>query len=240
MFNYLVNGHTALIEKFENSFNAVAQCVYQKTSPDCLPELNTHCNHLQQLAEEHPNHPAIAALFREHIPYLVCASDFLTAQAARATCACAVVTGKQEQLLRLYDGWTTGWLKAYIPADGKVPEACMNRERPMLRAAYETINSSFINLAFKLPAAMALEVVLVLTEAPAGQQITYSQWQYAQLLLTHLQQVLNNPTIPVTEESVINTLLALRCNTGQFSIWYTQHLKDAIEQAGSMAEKKSD
>lgn len=230
---------TDFIERFDNSFNTVTRCAYDKTSPGSLPELNTHCEALEQLAEEHPNHPAIAQLFRENIPLLVCVLDYLNKQAARTAAADAEVNQKLQRLLRLYDRWSTGWLKAFMPADCKVPEAFVTRERPQLSADYEIIDKTFTQLAFKLPAAMALEVVLVLIQAPADEVITYSQWQYAQQLTTHIQQVLGNPIVPATEERVIETLLAFRYNTGRFSMWFTQHLKDALQQAGSMAEKKS-
>ncbi|GGH65736.1 hypothetical protein HNQ91_002018 [Filimonas zeae] len=239
MLNNFPNSSAAFIEKVENSFNTVTRCVYEKNATNALQELAQGCNELLQLAEEHPNHPAITALFQEYIPYVVCSLDFLTKQAERAVAEPTVVNAKLQQVLQLYDTLGAGWLKAHMPPDCKLPEAFVTRERPLMACAYKAIENSFTTLAFTLPVAMALEVALVLIQAPAGQVITYSQWQYAQQLITHLQQLLNNQITPATEEHVITTLLALRCNTGQFSIWYTRHIKNTIQEAGTLTEKKS-
>lgn len=238
MLNHSAHGSNAIPEKVKICFDSILKWTYEKTSANNTMEATHSLHELPELLNTHPNHPAIAACCREYIPYIVCALDFLSRQAERATTAQPATSNKTEQLLKLYDFLCTGWIQAHIPADSKVPEAFLKRERPRMLAAFENIDNSWKRHAFQLPATIALEAVLVLANTPAHQPVTYSQWAYGQRLMEHMQQHVNQPN-PLTEEQVITTLLALRCNTGQFTIWFTEHTKSTLQLAGSVTEKKS-
>jgi len=238
MFNHSATGNTATQEKVKNLFDTILRCCYEKISADNTIELQTSCRELWKLLEAHPYHPAIAALLREYFPYQVCALDFLSKQEERATAEASAINNRIQPLLELHDSLSTGWTQAHIPMDNKLPEAFLKRERPRLLATFQQIDNSWKQHAFQLPAAIALEAVLVLANTPGHHPVTYSLWAYGQRLQTHMQQLLNQPD-PLTEEQIITTLLGLRCNTGQFTIWFTEHTKNAIQQADSMHEKKS-
>lgn len=238
MLTHSASGKTALQETFETGFNTVLKCIYEKTPAGTATDLPHSCRKLSALMEEHPNHPATPALFAEYIPYLVCAMDYLSRQAERATTDTSAVNSTIQLLLQLYNHLSTGLPHNYMPPESKLPEAFLIQERSGLSNAYHTIEKSWKALEFQLPAAIALEAVLAVIQSPPYQIITWSQWIYAQNLTQHIQQLLNNP-INITEERMIQTLLSLRCNTGRFSIWFTQHTENRILQAGSVAEKKS-
>lgn len=171
------------------------------------------------LHDDYPHHPATRAVLSKKVPALVTMLDRFTAAGHLSA----------HSLADIYEYYTTGWRRQYMPAHSKVPDGYLARMIPQLTKRCERIRKQWP--ADGLPVETALErITRLVAIAQQSGFVSYQEWNYTLVWLSNIESTLvsSDDNLPAL---LLETLYFMQYNTSGFSAWCRQYYQQLMEQA---------